>query len=51
MKIQRRALETGQVQISGIFNGAVLQSPTVAVEVPVFRKEKPPRGNHHRHGA
>ena len=42
MKIQRRALETGQVQISGIFNGAVLQSPTVAVELPVFRKEKPP---------
>jgi two-component sensor histidine kinase len=42
MKIQRRAFETGQVQISGIFNGAVLQSPTVAVELPVFRKEKPP---------
>ena len=42
MKIQRRALATGQVQISGIFNGAVLQSPTVAVELPVFRKEKPP---------
>jgi two-component sensor histidine kinase len=42
MKIQRRAFETGQVQISGVFNGAVLQSPTVAVELPVFRKEKPP---------
>ena len=42
MKIQRRALETGQVQISGVFNGAVLQSPMVAVELPVFRKEKPP---------
>ncbi len=41
MKIQRRALATGQVQISGIYNGAV-QSPTVAVELPVFRKEKPP---------
>jgi two-component sensor histidine kinase len=42
MKIQRRAFETGQVQISGVFNGAVLQSPTVSVELPVFRKEKPP---------
>src|SRR3954462_3067414 len=27
MKIQRRAFETGQVQISGIFDGAYLRSP------------------------
>ena len=51
MKLQRRALETGQVQISDVFNGAVLKSPTVTVEVPVLRKGKPPAGNHHRHGA
>ena len=42
MKIQRRAFATGQVQISGVFNGAYLKSPTVAVEMPVFRKDKPP---------
>jgi two-component sensor histidine kinase len=38
----RTALETGQVQISGIFNSPLLNSPVVAVEVPVKRKEKPP---------
>ena len=27
MAIQRRAIETGQVQISDVFNGAVLKSP------------------------
>ena len=43
-RLQRRALETGQVQISGVFNGAVLQSPVVTVEVPVLRKDKPPLG-------
>ena len=42
MKLQRRALETGQIQISGIFNGAYLKSPTVTVELPVRRKDKPP---------
>jgi two-component sensor histidine kinase/type II secretory pathway component PulM len=42
MKIQRRAFETRQVQISGVFDGALLRSPTVSVELPVFRKEKPP---------
>jgi two-component sensor histidine kinase len=42
MKIQRRAFETGQVQISGIFDGAYLKAPTVTVELPVFRKDKPP---------
>jgi two-component sensor histidine kinase len=42
MAIQRRAFETGQVQISGIFQGAILKAPTVAVEMPVRRKDKPP---------
>ena len=42
MKLQRRALETGQIQISGIFNGAYLKAPTVTVELPVRRKDKPP---------
>ena len=42
MKLQRRALETGQVQISGVFNGAYLKTPTVTVELPVRRKDKPP---------
>jgi two-component sensor histidine kinase len=42
MKIQRRAFETGEVQISGVFNGAYQKSPTVSVELPVVRKNKPP---------
>ena len=42
MKLQRRALETGQVQISGIFSGAYLKAPSVTVELPVPRKDKPP---------
>jgi two-component sensor histidine kinase len=42
MALQRRALATGQVQVSGVFNGAYLKSPTVAVELPVRRKDKPP---------
>src|SRR5207302_7434912 len=35
MKRQRRALDTGQIQISGIFSGAHSQAPTVTVELPV----------------
>ena len=42
MKLQRRAMETGQIQISGIFTGAYLKTPTVVVELPVRRKDKPP---------
>ena len=42
MTLQRRAMETGQIQISGIFNGAYLKTPTVTVELPVRRKDKPP---------
>jgi two-component sensor histidine kinase len=40
--LQRRAIETGQVQISDVFIGAVLKSPIVTVEVPVIRSGKPP---------
>jgi len=42
MRLQRRALETGQIQISGIFNGAYVRAPSVTVELPVRRKDKPP---------
>jgi two-component sensor histidine kinase len=42
MAIQRRALETGQVQISNVFNGAIADSPVVTVEVPIRRDGKPP---------
>lgn len=42
MTVQRRAIATGKVQISGIFNAAYLKSPIVAVELPVLRKDKPP---------
>jgi two-component sensor histidine kinase len=42
MAWQRKAIETGQVQISDIFSGALLKSPVVTVEVPVIRKGKPP---------
>ncbi len=40
--LQRQALATGQVQISGVFEGAMKKSPVVTVEVPVMRKDKPP---------
>jgi two-component sensor histidine kinase len=42
LKLQRRALETGQIQISGIFAAAGLNTPAVTVELPVRRKDKPP---------
>lgn len=41
MTLQRRAFETGEVQVSGIFR-AVRNSPTVTVEAPVRRQDKPP---------
>jgi two-component sensor histidine kinase len=42
LALQRRAIETGQVQVSNVFNGAVLHSNVVTVEVPVVRPGKPP---------
>jgi two-component sensor histidine kinase len=38
----RRTIELNRVQISDVFNGAVLKSPIVTVEVPVLREGKPP---------
>src|SRR5262249_32694604 len=42
LALQRRALETGQVQISNIYVGAALSRPVVSVEMPVPRLGKPP---------
>src|ERR1051326_1093600 len=42
LKLQRRAMETGQIQISGILSAAGLNAPAVTVEMPVRRKDKPP---------
>src|SRR5262249_45303869 len=36
--LQHKALATGTFQISGVFEGALKQSPVVTVEVPVVRK-------------
>ena len=44
LALQRRALETGHVQISDVYVGAVIEEPVVTVEVPVPRKGKPPLG-------
>jgi two-component sensor histidine kinase len=40
--LQTRAIQTGQVQISDVYNGAVLDGPVITVEVPVQRTDKPP---------
>jgi two-component sensor histidine kinase len=40
--LERRAFETGEVQISGVFPGAAVNAPVVAVEVPVKRADKTP---------
>ena len=40
--LQRRAIETGQVQISDVFVGSLPNSAIVTIEVPVRRKGKPP---------
>ena len=42
LALQRRAIASGQFQISGIFGGALVQAPVVTVEVPVRRIDKPP---------
>jgi len=41
-ELQRRAIETGQIQISGVLIDAALQTPVVTVEIPVRRDDKPP---------
>lgn len=42
LELQRRAIETGQFQVSGVYKGALAQAPVATVEVPVGRKDKPP---------
>jgi two-component sensor histidine kinase len=42
LELQKRALDTGQIQISDVFQGAVTRTPVVTVEVPVRRQGKPP---------
>jgi two-component sensor histidine kinase len=42
MALQKKAFETGQPQISGVFKGAVLKVPSVTVELPIRRNGKPP---------
>ena len=42
LALQKRAIETGQVQISDVYNGAVMKSPVVTIEIPVIRNGKPP---------
>ena len=42
LELQRKALTTGQIQISDIFIGAALNAPVVTVEVPMRREGKPP---------
>ncbi len=42
LEFQRRALESGQYQVSDVYTGALLATPVVSVEVPVKRAGKPP---------
>jgi two-component sensor histidine kinase len=44
VELQRRAIDTGQVQISNVYIAAALGVPVISVEVPVARKGKPPLG-------
>ena len=41
---QRRALETGQIQISDVFGGALSVRPIVTVDFPILRSGKRPLG-------
>ena len=41
---QKRALATGEIQISGVLTGAVQSTPIVTVDIPVVRAGKPPLG-------
>ncbi len=42
MRLQRQAFETGEAQISGVFRGAMMNVPSITIEMPVRRKDKPP---------
>ena len=42
--LQRRALQTGEVQISDVLIGRFVQQPVITIEVPVVRPGKPPLG-------
>lgn len=44
IELQRRALETNEVQISDVFIGAVTKIALIVVEVPVRRANRPPLG-------
>jgi two-component sensor histidine kinase len=44
LELQRRALETGQVQISDVRLAALTNTPVVTVEVPIQRQGRPPLG-------
>jgi two-component sensor histidine kinase len=44
IELQRKALETGQAQISDVLIGAITQTPVVTAEVPVRRPDKTPLG-------
>ena len=43
-ELQKRALQTGQVQISNVLIGRFVQQPVITIEVPVVRPGKPPLG-------
>jgi two-component sensor histidine kinase len=40
--LEKRAIESGEVQISNVYTGAVANAPLVSVEFPVRRAGKPP---------
>jgi two-component sensor histidine kinase len=42
IELQRRAIDTGQLQISDVFIDAALRIPIVTVEIPVRRDGQPP---------
>ena len=42
--LQRRALQTGEVQISDVIIGRFVQAPVITIEVPVVRPGKRPLG-------
>jgi len=42
--LQRRALESGEAQISNVIIGRFVQVPVITIEVPVVRPGKPPLG-------
>ena len=44
LELQRKALQTGQVQISDMTHGRTVDGPIVTIEVPVLRPGKPPLG-------